>query len=342
MTDLFPFIWPARMFAPEDEGAGGTQTTGDTGTAEATAAAGETGTAEATAAAGETAKQTPAPGGAWWEAERFSAERKNQFKALGLTVDDPMDAIERLGDMELAAKRKLGKGPENLMDRPAKDQPVADWLKANREVLGIPETADAYKITRPESVPEESWDQKLLVQAQERGHALGLSNEQMQGMVAFHAENVANLLGGAETQLAQANAAMRQELTADWGAQTEAKMAQAAQAARSVAEAAGLDPDALANVTMLLSAKTGDANTLRLFAAIAEGMADDKGLVLKGGDSPGLGMTPANARAEIAAMMQPDSPYRKAISDKRAGKSTPDFDKLQTKFSELQRIANPV
>lgn len=280
----------------------------------------------------------PATGPAWWEDKRFAGETRQQLEALGLTVEDPLDAVARLSKMERDAKKKFGKSPDQLMDRPQAGK-EAEWIKANAALLGIPEAPDKYELARPEGWPKDApWDDKLEAAARAKGHELGLSQAQMQGMSALYAEHVAGLLGSAEAKAGDASAALRTALQADWGDKYEAKVAQAQMAASAVAEAAGIDGDGLKALGDLLATKVGDPQTLKLFAAIGEMMGEDT-LKLSKGTGNTLGTTPADARAELQAMIAPGSDYQKAAELKRQGRPSPEFERLQKRYQELNRLA---
>lgn len=317
-----------RCFSPEDETGGGGGD-GDT-------APGGDGTDTIAAGGDDTIAGAGDP--KWWEGKAFSQSQRDQLTALGLTVDDPLEAVARLTDMEAAAKRKLGKPAAQLMDRPKEGQELTEWMRQNGEIFGIPESAEAYEIKRPDDWPKDAkWDETLEASARAKGHELGLNGAQMQAMVDLYAGAVTGLMSGAEQDLQQANQQLQAELQRDWGDQYGAKVAQAQQAASVLAEAAGLDSDALMNIAQSLKGQIGDANSLRLFAAVGQMMGEDTMPRLQGGN-PGLGTTPADARAELAAMKAEGSEYQKAFTLKRQGKPSPDFKRLEARREQLLKI----
>ncbi|OWV39401.1 hypothetical protein [Mameliella alba] len=333
MNRIFGLAPAWRELLREGEGAGGgggEDTAGGAGGEDTTAGAGGADTVPG-GAGGEGAST-------WWEDKRL-ADARPQLEAWGLTTDDPVDAVAKLSKMERDAQKKLGKSADQLMDRPAEGQDVGEWLRQNGELFGIPEAADKYELQKPEGWPKDApWDDTLEQAARAKGHELGLSQSQMQGMTALYAEHVASLFGSAETDAAAANEALRTTLQKDWGGQYDAKVAQAQMAASAVAEAAGIDGDGLKALGDLLAGKTGDAQTIKLFAAIGDMMGEDT-LQLSKGQGNTLGDTPADARAELQAMMAPDSDYAKAAAAKRAGRPSPDFDRLHKRYTQLTALA---
>lgn len=339
--------WMKLMRAPEDEGAGATPPAGDPpATPPATPPAGDPpATPPATPPAGDPPATPPAgdpPAAKWWEdGKRFKPENQRLLTAKGLTVDDPLDALARLSDIARHAEQRLGKPADQLMDRPAKDQDIAEYLRQNGELFGIPEKPEDYKIARPESWPKDApWDDKLEGRAREIGHKLGLSASQLQGMTDLIAEDRAAQMAELDRELAAANDRMQQELQRDWGDQYAAKVGQARQAMTILAEAAGLDQEGILNVSQALAAKTGDAAVIRLFATIGEMAGDDMAAALRGGG--GIGTTPAEARARLQEMIAPGSDYMKAQEAKRKTGQTREFDRLHAEYLRLNKIASGV
>lgn len=270
-----------------------------------------------------------APAAKWWEGEKLSDEQRSQITALGLTVEDPVEAVARLADMERSAKQKLGAGVDKFLQKPAEGQDVAEWLRQNGKMFGIPESAEGYEIGAPEGWPKDApWDTEMEAAARELGHKHGISGAAMKDIVALYAGKVGALMGDADDKLAAANAEMQADLQRDWGAQYGAKVALAKQAVSVVGEKAGLDADGIAAIAGTLKPKIGDAGTVKLFAAIGEMMGEDA-LVSGGSD---LGTTPADARARLVAMRAEGGEYYQAVAknDKAALKRlTPEIQRLE-------------
>ena len=310
MTDFLKRFRARRVFQVADAGAGAG---GGADTAPGAGADTIPGGGDDTAPAGG------AGAGNWWEGDKFNDTHRQLLTAKGLTVDDPLEALAKITENYRHAESRLGASPDQLLTRPKKDEDMSEWLRKNGEVFGIPESAEKYELAKPEGWPkDQAWDAELEGKARALGHQLGLNGPQLQGMVNLYAENVAGMLQGAERDLQQSADQLRTELKKDWGDQYDARVALAQQAASALAEAAGLDSNALMNIAQVLKGSSGDANTLRLFAAVGQMMGEDN-LPRLEGSGGGLGTTPAGARAELDAMLKPDSDYGKAMAAKRAG-----------------------
>lgn len=275
----------------------------------------------------------------WWEDKRYDEATQAQLKALGLTVDDPLDAVKSLAGMERAAKVKLGKGVDQLMEKPGKDQDVGEWLRKNGDTFGIPESPEKYDIKPPEGWPkDQQWDSDFEAEARQLAHDAGIPGAALQKFTDLYAGKVSKLMGDAETDLQQANDAMQTDLQKDWGDQYDAKIAQVQQISSVLAEKAGLDADAMSSLAATLKPKIGDANTIRLFAAVAEMAGDDVagGLGAGGGAT---GVTPAEARARLEEMKAPGSEYSKAAEEARKTGNRARFNELHKSYLSLTKIA---
>lgn len=315
---------PQIAFAPADDDAG--------------AAAAEADTAAAAATAAEAAAAAEAGGAAnWWEGDKFSDDQRTSLTALGLTVDDQAEATAKLIDMETSAKRRLGQSPEDLMTRPAKDGDVAEWLREHGDVFGIPKDAEGYEVKPPEDWPEGAkWDTDLEGKAREIALKHGHNSDSLQDYVNLFAAEVARLDNDGATELAVANTEMMSALEKGWGDQTSAKIALAQQGASVLGAAAGLDQDAITNIASVLQPKIGDANTIKLFAALAENMGEDMAAGLRDGNQ-NLTSTPAEARAELQKMRSPGGEYYEATNKGDRA----EMKRLQPVIDRLTKIAAP-
>lgn len=309
---------PRPVFAPDDPGAGGDTTPGGNDT---------------TPGAG--GDDTLAGGGAgnWWERDLFSAEDREYLTARGLTVEDPLEALPKVVQAHRNAERKLGMKPEEILTRPKEGQELAEWRRENAELFGVPEGPDKYELQRPELKEGVAWDEDFERQARELGHSLGLGNADMQAITELYAGKVNSLIESAEGQLADASAAMMEELERDWGSETAGRLGIARQAAQAVAERAGLDEAAMENLASVLKSKTGDATTIRLFHAIGEMMGED-GLQGLNSQPGGMGMTPAEARQELHRLRQPGGEFY--VAAERGDRAA--LAELRPKMERLNKI----
>lgn len=271
--------------------------------------------------------------GKWWE--KLGDDQRDLVTKSGLTLEDPVEAVAKLADMERAAQRKLGAKPEDLMTKPKEGQSVAEWMKENGSVLGVPDAADGYEITPPDSWPKDAkWDTDFEAQVRSIAHEEGVPAVALNRLVAVYAEKVAGLEATADETYQQANQQMMQGLESDWGDQTKARMTMAKQAAAAVAEKAGLDQDGLQGMIGVLSAKTGDAQAIKFMAAIGEMMGEDQ-LAGLNSDAMDMGDTPAAARAKLAKLREPGGEYFEAVQAN-------DRDKMARLQPEIERLSKLV
>jgi len=222
-----------------------------------------------------------------------------------------------------------------LLTRSKKGEDVTAWMKTHSEMFGIPEAPDKYTIKRPEAWPKDAqWDEGFEAEARKIAHEEGLGGKALQRMTDLYAGTVAKLQGEAATGLQAAQAAMLTDLEKDWGGQTQARIGLAQQAASVMAEKMGMDQEGMLSLMQSLKPKTGDAGIMRLFATIGEMMADDSAVGI-GKGAGGLGLSPAEARAELAALRAPGGAYYDATmkQDRRA------LEGLGAKITNLSRIA---
>ncbi len=290
-----------------------------------------------TGAGGEAGGDTTPPAVLWHDDDRFSAEQRDWMTVKGVTtVADPVEAVTKLIGMGQAADRRFGRPLDQVIDKPGKDQPLADWRRANAEAFGLPADAAGYEITRPENVPEGmAWNDDLAGKMRDLAFARGLAPDDVRAMTEMYAGYVTEAAGALDQEMHQAETALEGELQKLWGKDTEANKTRARQAAGALAEAAGLDGDGVKAVVGLLSGgEPGQTLALRMFAALGEMMGEDRAIGLKHGTSA-LTMTKDEATAEFTKFMAPDGDWAKAS---KAGDSET-IARLRPQFERLARLA---
>lgn len=329
--DFFTIGTRRAAFAPEDEGAPGGGEQNETGDGAAADDAG------ATAAAGEGEGGGEGEGASaptWWEDKRFSEEQRTSLAALGLTVEDPLDATAKLLDMERAAKAKLKASPESLIRKPEEGQSLAEWRKANADLFDIPEGPDGYKIEKPEGWPKEAkWDEGLEGAMREVAHKHGADNALVQDITNMFAQNVADRAAEAEAEFAAANTEMRAALEKDWGDQLDARLERAGRGATALAQQAGLGENEILQLSNVLEKNLGHANVIKIFDAAGAALAEDT--LASGGAGSGVGQTPAEARAELAQMQSDGGEWWEATKKKDRAK----IEELKPRMERLRKIA---
>ena len=320
-------LWRDFLRAPTDEGAGGSAGGDPAGGAEGEGGAaggaggeggggdpagdkagGDGGTSADEAAAAAEAAGSKKP---WHEQDgKLTGPQREWLKARGMLENDPEAVLLRAITGHMAAEKALGKGADKLMDRPKEGQSSAEWLRENAKAFGIPETADAYDIAKPEMPEGMEWDAALEGKFREIAHAQGMTPDQVNASVGVFAENMVGMFTTAGQELQVATQAMNAELERDWGDQYPAKVAAAQAASRVLGSEAGLSEDNILAIGELLKPKIGDAGIMKLFAAVGAKLSDDE-LV---GIGAGLGgaTTPADAAAELAQFTSPEGDYGKA------------------------------
>lgn len=276
----------------------------------------------------------PPAAGKWWEGDRFADPARQFLTAKGLTVDDPLEAMPKLVDMASNFEKRIGKGLDQILDRPGKDEPYPDWVAKNREALGLPKDEAGYSVARPEAWPKDApWDDKSEAAAKAIAVKYGVPKEALQELVNLQAQNAMDTYSQAAALGDEAKRTLMADLERDFGDKTPAVIQRARLGAEAVAQKAGLQMDAVANLSDVLTAKIGDANTIRFMAAIGDMLGDDAALGLgKGG---GLTTTPAEARAELARLRADGGEYAEAFrKGDRAG-----MERLRPKLDSLTRIA---
>lgn len=313
--DLSPRRLP--VWAPDDE----------TGAAPAEAAAAAPADG-APAAEADTAAPPPAEPAAasadgaganrWWEDKRFGDDERRTIEATGLTTEDPLDALRELARREIAAKKRLGGRPDDLIPKPSEGQAAAEWRREHAEALGIPATGADYEIPRPEGWPENvPWDDKLEGELRAVAEKHAADPAMVQDITALYANRTMAMAQEVDDQLARAQEDLRSQLERDWGDSFDAKLALSQRAMAGMAEAAGLNQADIDEMVGMMEKKTAPANIVRMFSAIGERMGEDT--LAASGSPASLGTTPAEARAKIAEMRSPDGAYFKAVAanDKR-------------------------
>lgn len=121
--------------------------------------------------------------------------------------------VQGLAKSYIRTKRLVGK---DKIATPNEKSTDADW-EAWHIAGGRPKTAEDYNFTRPETLPEELYNQDFATEAQKLFFQLGLSEKQSQGIFQFH--NDATLLA-AENEKNTREMAVQQAkegLEKDWG-----------------------------------------------------------------------------------------------------------------------------
>lgn len=302
---------------------------GDGGAADPAAAA-----AAAAAAGGEGGGTTTS----WFEDQRIGDDARTWMTAKGLTnTADPVEAVTKLIGMGQAADRRFGRPIDQVIDKPGKDQPLAEWRKAHAETFGLPADPTGYEIARPEGLPEGiAWNDGLADKMRSLAFERGLAPDDVKAMTEMYAGYVAEVDQNLDRDMREAETKLNAELDKLWGKDAEVHKTRARQAASALAEQAGLDADGIKSVVGLLSSgDPGQTLALRMFAALGDMMGEDKGIGLRSGASS-FGMTKEEAQSEFTKFMAPDGEWAKAS----AARDSEAIDRLRPQFERLARAAS--
>lgn len=338
------FLTP--IWAPEDEGGAGGAGEGGAGDGgEGSAgASGEAGAGEGgdvgsgDGGAGDGGDAGAGAGGdasSWWQADRYK-DYGETMRRTGLTnIEDPAEALEKTLGMFVNIEKRVGQA-DKIMDRPGEGEDVGEWLRKHGDTFGVPEAPDKYEVERPELPDGVEWDQDLEGAVRSIAHEEGISQKAVQRLVGAYAERIGVHMSDAGNSQQAAQSELHENLQKDWGDQTKAKMDLARRAAQSVAEKAKVSEEGIGLMAEALKGKVGDATTIRMFAAIGEMMGEDA--LILGGNTPSIGMTPNEARAELDRMNSEGGEYHTAYKKK----DTAMMRRLEEKMTNLRKVAASV
>ena len=292
----------------------------------------------ATAAATAPAAQAPtaaAPAPKRYEAGEYTPEERQWLAARGLEHDDTPAILRNLVRGHRMAEQRLGKPAETLVEAPGKDKPLGEWLRANAERFGLPKEEAGYTIEKPKDFPTDmEWNAGLADAVRKVAFEEGLPPKAVQRLTEVYAADVKAMADRIDAEAATAKKALMAELEREVGSgNVEATLAAARQGYEAIGALAGLPADAMSALRGALSRDLGDAAVIKVGAAIARAMGDDRAVGLGKGGS--LTMTPADAKAELAKFTAPGSDYFKAVQE---GNSA-EIARLKPEFLRLSKIA---
>lgn len=277
----------------------------------------------------------PAPAPApkpWYEDRAWSDPTlKDHLVKSGYGTGTMEEALERALRSDASAQSKLGKAPSQLLEVPAADKPLTDWLKTNAKAFGTPDSADKYEIKLPEGMPEGMpINQGMLDRYKARAAEKGIPQALVQDAVDFFAADV-----GAEfTQIAAKAALAEQNLTstlqAEWGANYQPNQQLAARAFQAIAAQMKLSPEQTQVMGAKLNEGMGDATLVKFFHHLAGKMGEDTLAIPRGADSAMISLTTAQSRKE--AIMAPHT------GDMAAAVKSGDQARINTLKEELKGL----
>jgi hypothetical protein len=167
------------------------------------------------------------------------------------------------------------------------------WDEVARTKLGVPREPGGYKLDRPDLPQGVNYDEAFEKAALPVAHKLGLTPQQVQGLLDFYAGHQAqafqSVLRGRVDDETQSVGMLQQE----WGPTYDTKVAQAARAARYFGGQQLID-------VLNQSGFGNNTELVRAFAKIGSMMTEDS---LKIGRAHGFSISPDEARREANKLM---------------------------------------
>lgn len=114
-----------------------------------------------------------------------------------------------------------------------------------RHMAGLPETAEEYRLERPESTPEEEWNPELANRMANTAYHYGVPPEAMNALQETMFQAYQEAREQAATRSREEEARAETSLQEEWGSNYERNMASAASALHRLADETGVDADAL-------------------------------------------------------------------------------------------------
>lgn len=228
----------------------------------------------------------------------------------------PLDAIKSYQNLE----KVLGADRAGRTVVMPGDNATPEERNAFFEKLGRPTDPAGYNL----QVPEGFGDKEFAGEAGKWFHELGLSKAQGEQLVSRWNEYVGNRVGADQAIAQQTYEQDQSKLTQEWGAAYAQNLAAAQTAARNL----GLEAETIDK----LQAALGHYGTMNLLSKI--GSKTTEAPFVSGDGSNGFGdaMTPAQAKAEIKALMS-DREFFKQYTAKNAD--------AVSKMERLHRFAYP-
>ena len=188
---------------------------------------------------------------------------------------NPVEALRGLAN----AQKLIGQ--KSTLKAPAPDAKPEEVEKFNsqlRDVLGIPQKAEDYKLTTPEKLPEGlTWDEAKAGDFAKLAHSLNIPPAAADKIAAWQMQQMAGMVDAGKAKLDAWVQSQTAELKKDWGADFDANLGKAAKAA----QIAGFDLNdgELANNAKFIKAMLTVSNLIKPDALVG---ADKAGNVMDG------------------------------------------------------------
>jgi hypothetical protein len=143
---------------------------------------------------------------------------------------NPVEALRGLAN----AQKLIGQ--KSTLKAPAPDAKPEEVDKFNsqlRDVLGIPQKAEDYKLTKPEKLPDGlTWDESKAGDFAKLAHSLNIPPAAADKIAAWQMQQMAGMVDAGKQKLDAWVQSQTAELKKDWGADFDANLGKAAKAAQ--------------------------------------------------------------------------------------------------------------
>lgn len=245
------------------------------------------------------------------EGEEWDAYRATLSKFNGKPLTE---VLKSYGE----AQKLIGKRQEGMVKLPGEGATEED-LAAFRKALGVPETPDDYKLEIPQGLPEGvELDDAALAPLKAEAHKLGVTPEQLQGLLNFQLAKEAQDWAELKQQQEQFTKEAEESLKKEWGQGYEKKLALVE---RVKLTGGGLPEGHWGN---------NDPHIQRLLANIGSKISEGQ---LGGHAEAVSALSPAMQARDI--VMNEANPYHKAYHDS----NHPDHESARAQFLRLTKQA---
>lgn len=193
---------------------------------------------------------------------------------------------------------------ERLLTLPAKEDDAEAWASLYGR-LGRPEKPEEYGI--------EGVNPDLIAAA----HRNGLSKRQVSELAKFLQESAGKQKTEADAKWEADQAAADEALKREWGGEFETNIKAATQLANRVRTGMGMDQEQWDAFADKLQRAVGVEAAVKMFALLGRGLGEHK-FIEGEGKGEGFGMTPARAKAELAALRADPEHQKRKMSENKA------------------------
>ncbi len=258
-----------------------------------------------------------------WQQQHLSADPD----LLANPMFERMDSVAALAKEHANAQKLIGADKVVIPG----DDATEEEVRAFRTKLGVPLESKDYDLSGievPEGLP---WDEGFQTSMVDSMHKHGLSQAQVQGVLADYIESVGGQYQEVTGEAAQSRESALKDMRTEWGRSAPAQEQMAKSAFQSFA---GENWQDIAGIQLADGGVLGDnVDFIRTFANVGSKM-QDHGLVGASNAPSRTTFTPGEAQAKVNQIVaDSSSPYY--------SKSHPEHDAAVQQVSDLMEMAHP-